>query len=713
MEDNRLLKEFPATTYEVWHEAAEASLQGAAFEKRLITRTYEEIDVQPLYRQEDIADIAHTNTLPGFPPYVRSTSSAGYRAAPWLICQELPYGSPAALNEALRYDIERGQNAINLLLDRATRWGKDASEAPAGEVGMGGVSVSTLHDMATMLQGISLEQTPVFIQAGAVALPIAALFLAAAQQSGAPIEGLCGCIGADPLGTLATEGTLPLPLADAYRSAAQLIAWAQQNAPGLRTLLVQGHPYHDAGGNATQELAFAIATGLEYLREMQQQGLSIDTTATALVFSFSVGSNFFMEIAKLRAARLLWATIVGAAGGSEEAQKMVIHARTSAWNKTVYDPYVNMLRTTAEAFAGVMGGAGSLHVSPFDEPVQPPDEFSRRVARNTHIILQQESNLANVVDPAGGSWYVEHLTDSVARKAWALFQEVEKQGGIRAALEAGFPQAQVAQTAGRRAQNIAQRRDVVVGTNLYPNLKEKPLENHQSDAAALSNERAAQVQQFRAATDAELHAAALELLAQATGEEQVTAPVVEAGIAAALDGATIGDLFKTMYPAGEPAPTVQAVRIHRGAELYEALRKASEQYATQHGTPPTVFLANMGPIPQHKPRADFATGFFEVGGFQVLSNSGFASAEEAAQAAIESQAPIVVICSTDPTYPELVPPLTTRIKQERPGTLVVLAGYPADQVEAHKAAGVDEFIHLRANCYETLASFQKKIGVAL
>ncbi len=702
-QESGLFAEFPPPSYEDWLKAIEKMLKGGSFEKKLVTKTYEGIRLQPMYRRQDTDNLAHIHSLPGFAPYVRGNRASGYLTESWAIAQELPYSTPSEMNEALRTDIERGQNAVNLVLDRATAAGIDADVAPAEDVGHQGTSLSSLNDLATALDGIDLAQMPILVQAGSAAVPLAALLIAHLQNQGVAPESLHGSIQYDPLGTLALEGALPYALESAYDRMAALTGWAAKHAPHVQTITVNGHPYHNGGGSAVQELAFGLATGVTYLRAMQDRGLAIDTVAPHVLFSFSLGSNFFMEVAKLRAARLLWASIVKAFGGSDAAQKVAIHVRTSAYNKTIYDPYVNMLRTTTEAFSGVLGGCDSMYISPFDTVVRIPDFFSRRVARNTHIVLEQECNLNKVIDPAGGSWYVEHLTDALAQESWKLFQEIEKQGGLFPALQAGFPQQEVARVAAERAKNIALRKDVFVGTNLYPNLKEKPAEVPHVDIAARQNERVTQLKQYRASVDQAKRQAALQKLSSAHGD------MIASAAAAALAGATVGEIAQALGQAG--GPTVKPVDVHRATAAFETLRAASEVYAARTGARPKVFLANMGPIPQHKPRADFATGFFEVGGFEVITNTGFSTPEAAAQAASQSGAPVVVICSTDTTYPELVPPLTKLIKQANPDASVILAGYPSDQIEAHKQAGVDEFIHMRANCYDILLGLQKKIGV--
>jgi len=464
--------EFPPTPYEEWRKVVDKFLKGAPFEKRLVTKTYEDIDLQPMYRQEDIEGLPHLDSLPGFAPYLRGTTPLGYVANSWDVAQELPYATPTALNEALRADLSRGQNAVNLVLDRPTLAGVDADQAEADDVGRGGLSISSVADLAQALDGVDLEAVPVYIQASTSALTFTALLAALVQKQGKSLAKVRGAIGMDPLGQLARDGRLPRDLDGVYDVMAQLAAWAKANAPQVQTITVQGSPYHNGGSSATQELAFVLATAVDYVRAMQARGLSIDDIAPRIRFSLSIGTNFFMEIARLRAARLLWAKIVQAFGGNEASQKMSLHARTSAWNQTVYlglEP--NRLRPARQPAArhhrGVFRRGRRLR--------QPAYLAVRRTASRTGRILpsrrSQHAHRAARGKPhhshRGGSWYVENLTDSVARKTWALFQEVEKQGGMAKALAAGWPQSQIAGTATKRAANLAKRKDIFVGTNGY------------------------------------------------------------------------------------------------------------------------------------------------------------------------------------------------------------------------------------------------------
>jgi methylmalonyl-CoA mutase len=571
-------------------------------------------------------------------------------------------------------------------------------------VGEGGLSVASVDDLTQALAGIDLAKTPLFIRPGAAALPVAALLAASLQQQNQPLASVQGAIETDPLGMLGRFGSLPQPLDNAFQEMAQLTSWAAKNAPKLQTICAHGCVWHEGGASATQELAFTLATAVEYLRQLTARGIAINQAAPRVRFTLTVGSNLFMEIAKIRAARMLWAAVVSALGGNAEAQKLSIHVRTARFNKTVLDPYVNMLRTTIEAFAGAVGGCHSMQVGAFDEIIRTPDDFSQRIARNTQILLQKECDLDKVIDPAGGAWYVESLTDTLARQAWTLFQDVEKRGGMVKALAENFPQTEVAKIAAEKQKSLAQRRDVLVGTNQYANPKEKPLTLPATECAA--PERRRQLAAYRLAANESLRLAALLPLAKG-----MRGNPVPACIKAALAGATLGEISRALRPHAAAA-TATPVKVTRLAVAYEKIRAAVECCAAGKGRP-KVFLAAMGPVAQHKARADFSRGFFSLGGFDIIYGKGIATPEEAAQKAVASGAQIVVLCSTDDTYPQLVAPFVTSLKAAAPDRFVVLAGYPTEQVETYKQAGVDDFVHVRVNAVDFLTNLLAKIGVTL
>lgn len=692
----RLFASFPPATDADWRRVAEESLDGAPFDKKLVTRTPEGIDLQPIYSRTDGAKLALAPEWPGLPPFTRGAEALGSRATGWFICQDIPAASLTGFNAALRDDLNRGQNAINLPLSAGTRLALDPARAPSGERGL---PLNTLSEVEAALQNVDLAAVPLFAQAGVAALPFTALLTAWLEKQQQPITNLQGAVLADPLGEWLARGSLPVSLDRAYDDMAVLNLWVRRDGLRLRTVGVDASRWTDAGANAVQELAFALATGVDYLRALHARGVAADAAAPQFLFTYGLGSHFFIEVAKLRAARLLWSRAVQAAGGGPEAQRLTLHGRTTRWNKTVLDPHVNLLRTTAEAFAGVVGGCSGLQVGTYDEFLSQSDDVARRLARNIQIILAEECQLGRVVDPAGGSWYVETVTQQLAAKAWALFQDIEQRGGMAAALRAGYPQSLVEKTAADRIAAVEGRRDGVIGTNLHPNLREKfslavpaavptPPTSRQNSASSTRSKYA----QIASCTREQLPAELRQAFRQ--GMELDTA-------AAAI--ARPGDL-----PA-EIKPLVP----RRRAEPFEALRRRAEECLAKTGARPKIFLANLGPRKQHAARADFSTGFFAAGGFEAIAGKNLDTPEAAAQAALASGAPIVVICSTDDTYPTLVPPLAQALKAAPKAPVVILAGLPATpELQAQfKAAGVDDFIHIRANCAKMLAGLQDRLGL--
>lgn len=620
------------TLRRVWRETVEKELLGVPFEKKLVTRTIEGIDLQPLYHRGMVESVPHRDTLPGQAPYLRGLHARGAKGeTAWRIAQAIPAATAADFNKALLAALARGQNAV--LLPAAF-----AADAAA---------------LTAALKEIHFAGAPLLAAVGPSAGAIEKNLGAALKARGEDWSALQGAVTADPLAVLATEGKLALTLDAACAELAAWTSFAAQHAKAVKTVGVDAGWVVEAGGNSSQELAVALAMAAEYLRRLAAAKVDAKVALPRFAFSFAIGSQFFPELAKFRAFRLLWARVAAAYGDAKLAADATVHARTALFNKTVLDPYVNMLRTTTEALSAVLGGVDSVQVGAFDEVVRTPDEFSQRIARNIALMLSEEFNFAEVADAAGGSWLVEKFTDELARKAWALFQSIEAKGGFAAALAAGEIQKLVGATAAEKRKQLDTRRLSVLGTNLFPNLKEKPL----------------------------------------GASTQAATPAVPAPATAAV--------------------TVTPVKAWRAAEGYEALRAIAERYAAANGGKrPQVFLAKMGPVKQHKPRADFSAGFFAVAGFEAIAKQSFESPEEAAKAAAASGAPVAVLCSTDDTYPTLVPAFAAALKAAKPGIVAVLAGLPADQatVDAFKQAGIDEFIHIRANIREMLAQLLAKIG---
>ena len=561
------MTEFPQTTYNDWRKLVEAELKGASFEEKMLTPTPEGITLRPLYTRADAANLAHVNTFPGLGNFGRGARASGYAGRPWDVSQEIHHSSPSEFNHEARNCLANGLNALNVVLDKATRNGNDPDWARPEEVGSGGLSIATLRDLERALEGIDLKKTSLLVRSGASAMPFAALLMALVRRRKQQTSRLRGCIEMDPLGVLSHEGSLPQSLEGAYREMATLTSWAADRAPQLQTICVHSRAWHEGGGDAVQELAFTLATAVEYLREMNQRGLEVNTVAPRLRFAVTLGTNFFMEIAKVRALRMLWARAVTALEGNEDAQRLSLHLRTSLWNKTVRDPHNNILRGTVEAFAGVLGGCDSLQVGAFDEVIRTPDDFSRRIARNTQLILQRECHLTHVIDPAGGSWYVETLTAELAGRAWSLFQEVEKIGGMAAALRQDFPQKAVAASAAKKIKAAAEGQKVIVGVNRYVNAKEKPLEVPVVDAKLFHKRRAQQIAAYRTSLDDDDSERVLKKLSNIVNfrGEGLFAECIEAVSA----GATIGEIVRAVRIHDRPCPPITPVCLTRAAATLE------------------------------------------------------------------------------------------------------------------------------------------------
>ncbi|MFA6288801.1 MAG: methylmalonyl-CoA mutase family protein [Opitutaceae bacterium] len=614
-----------------WKRTVEAELKGVPFDKKLVTRTFEGVAIQPLYTRIDLDGLATEKSWPGEAPFLRGTRPQGYKQSSWLVAQELAIASASEFNAALTSDLMHGQDCVVL----------DAEKT----------SVDTSKKLSSALAGVDLTAVPVHLRAGVDATALAAGFLELARGRGVATGRLAGAVTADPLAVWARSGGLPASLDSLYDSLATWTRSSAKESANLKTVGVDAALWGDAGATAVQELAFALSAAVEYMKALAARDISAEVAGVRLQFRFSVGPQFFPEVAKFRAFRPLWTRVLSAFGVDPAlASGASVTAATGTWNKTRLDQHVNMLRVTTEALSAVLGGVDALHIAPFDELSGRTDDVSRRIARNVHTLIAEEFSFTQTADAAGGSWYVEKLTDEFARKAWELFQDIEGRGGFVAALRIGHLQQLVTKAAAEKADAIAKRRLGLVGTNLFPNLRERAL--------------------------------------------------VRSSVAPA--GAMNFALGSTITP----------VTPFRVAQPFEELREASDAYAAQTGARPKVFLAKMGPPLQHKARADFSAGFFATGGFEALGKQSFETAETAAAAAIASNASVVVLCSTDDTYPELVPVFAKAVKTANPAVTVVLAGMPADAavVTAFRAAGIDEFIHIRANVPQVLANLLKKIG---
>ena len=689
--------EFPEVSYEAWREQVQKDLKGADFDKRLLARTLEGIVVQPLYTARDLASEPDAGGFAGLPPYRRGGSGIGKSGARWDIRVEQRNPDPARARGEIAEDLAGGATSLWLRSDARARLGGASKAGGVSDSALrGGVALSGAADLGELLAELDLAAIPISFDAGANALPLAASYFALAEQRGVAPAKLGGSLGCDPLGALAADGALPYDLATARGLALELARHASSLGGALRALQVSTLPYHDAGASSSQELAYAFATAAEYLRWALAGGLSIDQAAGQIGFVVGVAGDLFMEVAKLRALRLGFSKIVAACGGSPEAANAPLHAVSSSRTKTERDPWVNLLRTTTEAFAAMVGGADALTTRGFDELIGPSDSFARRIARNTQVILNEEAHVTQVADAAGGSYYIESLTDGLAREAWKLFQGLEQKKGMSEALRSGAVAAEIAELASKRDAQLAKRGLAITGVSEFAQLGEEPVVRPAAAAPALSQAAAAP-------RSAEVDAA-LQRLGAAQPQQRVAAAV-----AAARAGASLLDLTTALAAGSEPA-RIEPLPLRRHARAFEALRSRSERHAADSGKAPQVFLCNLGAIAQHKARAGFSSGFFHAGGVRVLDNDGFATADAALEAFAVAGTPVAVICGSDDQYPEWLPSLAPKLR-ERGAREVVLAGRPGEHEARFREAGVSQFIYLGVDVVATLSHLLDRLGV--
>lgn len=695
------VEDFSSPTQEQWVAEVEKALKGAPFDKKMLTKTYEGITLRPIYTRQDWPADGDPSGFPGAAPFTRGGSAAGGVTSGWDIRQRYMWPDPKRCNDIILAELERGVSSLIVRFDAAAQAGLDGdADGAAASAGDNGVMVYSVDDLDLLLTGVHLDLVTVSLEAGPQFLPAAALLEALWSRRRVAAGKALGAFNADPLSTLAGQGRLPVPVETALDQLADLAKHTAATYPNATAVRVDTSAYHDAGATESQDLGASMATAVAYLRAMTAEGMSIDDACRQIVFTYSLDADQFLSLSKLRAARKLWNRVAEACGANEPARAMKQHAITSTRMMTRYDPWVNMLRTTIACFAAAAGGADSVTVQPFNALIGLPDELGRRVARNTHIILSEESNLPRVVDTGGGSWYIESRTDDLARAAWGEFQEIEKQGGMAAVLKSGSFAEKIAKAYAEREKSLAKRKDALTGVSEFANIDEHPIPLEAPELGPIRKDAVDRLAATRKSGAAEAKVSAMKS-ASAGG-------IAEAAVAAAAAGATIGGMAAAL---GGEATTIEPLPTHRFAEQFEALRDASDGHRNKTGDRPKIFLANLGPVAKHTARATFAKNFFEVGGIMALTNSGFKDADTCTQAFKDSRAKIAILCSADPIYEEMVPAVAPALKQAGCDYLF-LAGAPGDKKEAYMNAGVDDFIFLGCDVLQTLRSTLAKLGVS-
>lgn len=689
--------DFRSVTRAEWRTLVEADLQGVPFEKKLVTHTYEGIDIQPLYTREDFSGQDDPLGFPGQPLYVRGSQPLGQVLGGADLRQEYAHPDVSVANEAIGSDLAGGVTSVELRLDASVCRGLDPDDPAAANLASeDGLLICGVDDLDATLAGVDPSAVAIGLVAGAAFLPAAAELVALWNRRGVSLNQAGGAFNADPLRELALAGELPLVAESAFAQLADLAAWTSANCPYVTAIGVDTSPYHHAGATAAQDLALAMATAVAYLRAMTDAGLSMDDAVRQILFRISLGTHHFLAIAKLRAARQLWGRVVEACGGSREVAAMRIHARLSDRVLTQRDPYVNILRNTVGVFAASIGGAEVISSVPLDHLNGLPNEFTRRVARNTLLILQEEAHLHRVVDPAGGSWFLDKITEDLATEAWSIFQEIERRGGMLAVLESRWIGDEIDSAFAPRAKDIARRKEGITGVSEFPNVAEEPIVRSELDIGALRQAAAKRVQVSRPPSSA-------------VGDLSSATSRTAAAIDAAERGATIGQLAQALG-FHKTRTTVAPIEAKGFAKPFEELRDATDAWQAVHGRRPRVFLANMGPVAHHTARATYSKNFFEAGGFEVVTNDGFRGADAAAKAFADSGASIAVICSSDRLYPEVVPPVAEKLKAAGARS-VVLAGNPGDNESTWRAAGVDRFIFIKCDVLAILQEMLREEGV--
>ena len=643
-------------------------------------RTLEQIDIKAIYTAADLEDIKHLGFVAGIPPYLRGPYPTMYAARPWTIRQYAGYSTAEESNAFYRRNLAAGQKGLSVAFDLATHRGYDSDHPRVvGDVGMAGVAVDSALDMKTLFDGIPLERMSVSMTMNGAVLPVLAFYIVAAEEQGVSPAQLTGTIQNDILKEYMVRNTYIYPPAPSMRIVADIFAYCAAEMPKFNSISISGYHIQEAGATADIELAYTLANGLQYLRAGLDAGLDIDDFAPRLSFFWGIGMNYFMEIAKMRAARLLWAKLV-ARFNPQHAKSMALraHCQTSGWSLQEKDPYNNVIRTCLEAMAAALGGTQSLHTNALDEAIALPTDFSARIARNTQLFLQHETGITDVVDPWGGSYLVERLTRDLARRAWTHIQEIEALGGMTKALETGLPKMRIEEAAARRQAHIDSGAEAIIGVNKYRPAVDEPIAYREVDNTAVRQAQISRLQKLRAERDDAAVQAALGGLADCarTGDGNLLALAVEAARARATNG-EISLALEQVW--GRHKAVIQSVAgvyssAFGDAAEVAAVRELTDDFARREGRRPRLMVAKIGQDGHDRGAKVIATAFADMG-FDVDIAPLFQTPDEVAKQAVENDAHVVGISSLAAGHKTLLPQLTAALgKLGRADMMVVIGG---------------------------------------
>lgn len=662
-----------------WEALAEKELRGKPLSD-LSWNTAEGIQVKPLYTAEDLEALEHANTMPGLFPFLRGPQATMYAGRPWTIRQYAGFSTAEESNAFYRRCLAAGQKGLSVAFDLATHRGYDSDHPRVvGDVGKAGVAIDSVEDMKILFDQIPLDQMSVSMTMNGAVLPVLAGYIVAAEEQGVAPEQLAGTIQNDILKEFMVRNTYIYPPRPSMRIIADIMAYTSQNMPKYNSISISGYHIQEAGGNAVQELAFTLGDGLEYVRLALEQGMEVDQFAPRLSFFFGIGMNFFMEIAKLRAARFLWSKLMTPFHPKNpKSSKLRTHCQTSGWSLTEHDPYNNIIRTTIEAMAATLGGTQSLHTNAFDEALALPSETSSRIARNTQLILQEEAGIPHIIDPFGGSYFMESLTMSLVTEAEKLLQEIEDHGGMTKAVEAGLPKMKIEESSARRQARIDQGEETIVGVNKYRLTEESAVDTLEIDNAKVRESQINRLHQIKVSRDQTKVNQCLTALTEAAkaGDGNLLALSIEASRARATVGEVSHALEKEFDRYNAPIQTISGVygSAFREESAYQALRQRVDDFAQNEGRRPRILVAKIGQDGHDRGAKVISTAFADLG-FDVDVGPLFQTPDEVARQAIENDVHVIGISTQAAGHKTLVTQLVETLKaQEALEDFVIVVG---------------------------------------
>ncbi|HEY9024739.1 MAG TPA: methylmalonyl-CoA mutase, partial [Burkholderiaceae bacterium] len=686
--------EFKKVDLETWRKAAAKAAPGGDLDA-LNWHTPDGLVVKPLYTAADTAGLPYADTLPGFAPFIRGPQATMYAVRPWTIRQYAGFSTAEESNAFYRKALAAGAQGVSVAFDLATHRGYDSDHPRVtGDVGKAGVAIDSVEDMKILFDGIPLDKVSVSMTMNGAVLPVLAGYVVAAEEQGVAQEQLSGTIQNDILKEFMVRNTYIYPPGPSMRIIGDIIEYTARQMPKFNSISISGYHMQEAGANQALELAFTLADGQEYVRTAMAKGLPVDDFAPRLSFFWAIGMNFYLEVAKMRAARLLWARIMQAFGATNPKSLMLrTHCQTSGWSLTEQDPYNNVVRTTIEAMAAVFGGTQSLHTNSFDEAIALPTEFSARIARNTQLIIQEETHITNVVDPWAGSYMMETLTQQMADAAWAIIEEVNAMGGMTQAVDSGWAKLKIEAAAAEKQARIDSGKDVIVGVNKYRLKKEDPVDILEVDNVKVRESQIARLHEIKARRDNAAVQAALEALTQAAQSGQGN--LLDLSIKATRLRATVGEVSDALEKVfGRHRADIQKVTgvyaaAYDSAEGWEKLQGEIREFAQAQGRRPRVMIAKLGQDGHDRGAKVVATAFADLG-FDVDMGPLFQTPAECARQAIENDVHAVGISTLAAGHKTLVPAIIDELKKQGADDIVVFVGgvVPAQDYDFLYQAGV-------------------------